>query len=341
MSTLGSIPLNVLLGVPDPVQRIVRVSPDGRRLLRLKPGVPKVLIGSVNLARHLDPQRFALERFYLQKGAGLRLRIGPGPILNHIADADTCSGALEVAARIVGQISRPCFNRPASVARTTRHEVAHVLAGIPGLTVPKTIRAQNTAPSRVREAITQAGLAFPVLLRGVGTHGGMSLIKADSAEDVEGARPQPPRREVYVTEFRDFRSPDGRYRKFRVVVVGGEIFLRHCIIADNWILHATRRAAETEELESAMFKRFEAEWRSQVQPVFREIATRLSLDFFGVDCNIDENGRVLLFEANACMNILKNTSPSPNMWDAPISRIKSAVEQRLASPSTWFGSVGA
>jgi hypothetical protein len=89
-----------------------------------------------------------------------------------------------------------------------------------------------------------------------------------------------------------------------------------------------------------MFTQFEREWSSQLRPVFREIATRLELDFFGVDCNIDEDGRVLLFEANPCMNILKNSSPSPNMWDAPIAKIKSAVEERLAAPSTWYGAGG-
>jgi hypothetical protein len=75
-----------------------------------------------------------------------------------------------------------------------------------------------------------------------------------------------------------------------------------------------------------------------VRPVliFREIATRLGRDFFGVQCNIDEDGRVLLFEANACMNILRNFRPSPNMFDAPIATIKSAVEELLAVPSTGY-----
>jgi glutathione synthase/RimK-type ligase-like ATP-grasp enzyme len=334
-----ALPLNVLFGIPNRSQRTVRVSPDGRHLLGPKPDGQTIFIGSVNLARHLDPQRFALERFYLRKGAPLRPHFGPGPFLNHIADPDTCSGALELAERVVTKLSRPCFNRPAAVARTTRHEVAHTLTGIAGLTVPKTIRVQYTTPSAIRETIVQAGLVFPVLLRGVGMHGGMSLVKANRPDDIEELAQLSARRGLYVTEFRDFRSRDGRYRKFRVVVVGGEIYLRHCIIADNWMLHATRRAEETGELERAMFTRFEREWASQVRSVFREIAMRLRLDFFGVDCNINEDGGVLLFEANACMNILRNTSPSPNMWDAPIASIKRAVEERLAAPSTWYAAI--
>ncbi len=53
----------------------------------------------------------------------------------------------------------------------------------------------------------------------------------------------------------------------------------------------------------------------------RVIADRLKLDYFGIDCNLDEDGNMLIFEANANMNILINTQPSPNLWDAPITAI--------------------
>jgi glutathione synthase/RimK-type ligase-like ATP-grasp enzyme len=343
MVGVSRIPLNVLVGVPDPKKRNVRVSPDGKRLI-WRENAPRntlQMFGGVHLAPHLDGRRFALNCFYLQKQADLRLNFGPGAFLNHIADPDTCAGSLDVATRIVGKLARPCFNGPGAVARTSRDGIARILTGVPGLKVPKTIRLQHAVDSQIRAAIAQAGLEYPVLLRAVGSHGGISLIKADTPEKVEELiRRKRGRKELYATEFRDFKSRDGRYRKYRVVVVGEEILLRHCIIADDWLLHATRRSDGTEEMERAMFARFEREWASQLRPVFRKIATRLQLDLFGVDCNIDEDGRVLLFEANACMNILKNTSPSPNMWDAPIAKIKSAVEERLAAPSTWYGAEG-
>jgi hypothetical protein len=54
-----------------------------------------------------------------------------------------------------------------------------------------------------------------------------------------------------------------------------------------------------------------------------------------VDCALTRTGELLLFEANACMNILENTQPSPNMWDAPIARILGAIETLLVTPSAW------
>ena len=361
MSAPARIPLNVLFGIQDFGPNLVRVAPDGRNLVRVNGnadqgsallgrrllrvdgnGVERFsMLGSANIVPFLSPGRFALDRFYLQKSAGLRANIGPGAILNQIADPDVCSGALEMAAQLVGKIGRPCFNPPAAVARTSRDEVARTLDGIAGLKVPKTIRVQDPTTARIRAAIEQGGLEYPVLLRAIGTHGGVSLIKADRPDQIEeGPQRGKLHRGLYVTEFQDFMASDGRYRKFRVVVIGHDIFLRHCVIGDNWLLNASRRASGTEQSERDMFAAFDREWAARLQPVFREIGSRLDLDYFGVDCNIDDEGRVLVFEANACMNILKNTSSSPNMWDAPIARIKDALEERLASPSTWCGSVG-
>jgi hypothetical protein len=331
LTAQNRIPLNVLIGVPDRGAELVRVSTDGKQLL---------LLGGTQIMAFLSPRRFTLNRFYLQKGVKIRLNLGPGAILNQIADPDLCPGALEVADVLVDQISRPCFNAPAAVARTSRDQVARTLAGIGGLRVPKTIRIEDSTPTRIRDAIAREGLEYPVLLRPIGSHGGESLIKVAKPGDIDDTPFRRSDHAAYATEFHDFVSSDGRYRKFRVVMLGEQMFLRHCLIGDAWLLHAARRAFGTEDSERKMFVIFEREWAANLQPVFREIGSRLKLDFFGVDCNIDDHGQVVLFEANGAMNILQNTSPSPNMWDAPIARIKSALEDRLALSSTWYGAIG-
>ena len=42
-----------------------------------------------------------------------------------------------------------------------------------------------------------------------------------------------------------------------------------------------------------------------------------------------------MFEANACMKVLKNYRALPNQYEPPIARIKTALENLLASPGTW------
>ena len=140
---------------------------------------------------------------------------------------------------------------------------------------------------------------------------------------------------LYLTEFCDFVSPDGHYRKFRVIVVGDDIFLRQCVVGSEWSLHGRSRVAGSEQEEAGVFDSFDTEWVPFIKPVFSEMTRRFGLDYFGVDCHIDQDRNILLFEANACMKVMKNYRPPPNRFEAPIAQIKHALENRLASPETW------
>jgi glutathione synthase/RimK-type ligase-like ATP-grasp enzyme len=332
------MPLNVLFGVPDDGKGVVRVAPDGRRLIAGTPGPGGVfkLRGSANIAPYLSRERFALNRLYVQDDLGIRAKMGPGPILNHIADQDICSRALALVEQIADQGQRSCFNHPTAVARTTRDGVSRLLGGIPGLKVPKTIRVQQTSPASVRQTAKDADLLYPILVRVVGSHGGVDRVRIERPEAMdEIAQLKHEGRPLYLTEFCDFVSPDGFYRKFRVIVVGDDIFLRQCVVGSEWSLHGRSRVAGSEQEEAGVFDSFDTDWVPFIKPVFSEMSRRLGLDYFGVDCNIDSERNVLLFEANACMKVMKNYRPPPNRFEVPIARIKQAVENRLASPGTW------
>lgn len=332
------IPINVLFGVPDDAKGIVRVSPKGRKLLAVAKGTSQFkLRGSLNLAPFLS-QRFVQNQFFLQDDPDVLDRIAPGPVLNHIADQDVCSNALKLVEHLVERDGRPCFNHPRAVARTTRDEVARLLSGIPGLTVPKTIRVDRTSPAAAAKAAKDADLSFPILVRVVGSHGGEDCLRIDRPDAMDEIAQLPrPERPLYLTEFYDFISPDGFYRKYRLAVVGEDVFMRHLVVGTEWSLHGRVRitTGEPDEQEEADMNAFQSEWVPRLKPMFTEAARRLKLDYFGVDCRIDEKFNVLIFEANACMNMLRNYRPLPNRLEAAIARIKTALENRLASPETW------
>jgi len=330
------IGLNVLFGVPDDGKDVVRVSPDGRKLVAVANPVGTFkLRGSANIAPYLS-QRFALNRYYLRDDTALLARIAPGPILNHIADQDICSHALALVERLADRGRRPCFNHPRAIARTTRDGVARLLSGIPGLTVPKTIRVARTSAASGREAANDAGLLYPILARVVGSHGGEDRLRIDRPDAMDEIAQLPHGdRPLYLTEFCDFVSPDGFYRKYRIVVVGDAIFLRQCVVGANWSLHGRHRVEGADQEEADLFQSFQSEWVPRLKPVFDEMTRRLGLDYYGVDCHIDPDLNVLLFEANACMKILKNYRAPPNRFEAPIALIKTALENWLASPETW------
>jgi hypothetical protein len=323
-------PLNVLSGIPDNRLCEISVHAKGVNLIISLPGTADII-------QFLPGSRFAQN--LIQPGPHYpveQAKLKPGPLLNHIADADRCGLVLKKADQIATQTRRACFNFPKSVARTTRDEVARSLQGIEGLRVPKTIRHAFEGAEGLGEAIAAAGLAWPLLVRIAGDHGGVSTIKLDQPADISqanklncyGAM-------VYATEFCDFASADGRYRKFRIAIIGDQIFLRHMIVGDEWLLHAQRRGKNTVTEEARMLRTFDTELAPKLRPLFLEIARRLDLDYLGVDCNIAEDGSVLLFEANACMNILANTQASPNMWDSPIARIKETLLALLSRPRNW------
>ena len=324
------VPLNVLFGLPDDRKAQVSVADDGRRLSFELPG-------TVDIVTHLSRERFAPEIVYLQPGQKQPAKLSPGALLNHIGDADICGLALDAAKQIVRKTGRPCFNHPDAIANTTRDGVARALQGIPSLDVPKTIRVLAPTPKELCEAVEQGGLQYPILVRVAGAHGGINMIKLDTPDashEIEKLQ-RSTRAALYATEFRDFVGPDGLHRKFRIVMVGDDMFLRQMIVGDSWLIHAQRRATDTRRAELEAFASFESEHASRLTPIFREIARRLDLDFFGVDCAIRDDGVVTLFEANACMRILEQTQKSANIKAETISAINKAVEQRLLSPTTW------
>ena len=322
-------PLNVLCGLPDDRLCEITINRGGGFAI----GFP----GTADILQFLPTKFFAVNQVHLGPQRSIALaRLVPGPILNHIADADRCAKTLRQAAEIVTQSHRACFNHPSAVERTGRESVAQMLSGIDGLRVPRTIRFRHEGLASTQRILGEANFGYPYLVRVAGDHGGVSTLRLDdraSLDEIEKLNCLG--KDMYATEFVDFASPDGKYRKFRIAVVGSAFFLRHMVVGDNWMLHAQRRSNDTGAEEERMLQSFDDEIAPRIAPIVAEITRRMDLDCFGIDCNIDAEGRMLLFESNACMNIMSNSQASPNMWDRPIARIKQALFTLLSSPRKW------
>lgn len=255
-------------------------------------------------------------------------------MINYLADPDVYGVALDKVRRVVRGLGWPCFNAPDAVIGNGRDGVAAALSGISGVVAPRTVRL---APSDLETlAASLADLAYPLLIRPAGDHGGRRLRRVETLEDLANlAAPWMFDAPIYVTEFHDFADPDGVYRKHRLAVVGDKVILRSVVIGDSWLLHAARQPEGAEADESARLANFEAEVLPKIAPKVAEIARRLSLDLFGIDCHLDADGRLLVFEANACMSLLLRTVPPPNMWEAPVAAVQAALLDLLAHPERW------
>jgi glutathione synthase/RimK-type ligase-like ATP-grasp enzyme len=227
-------------------------------------------------------------------------------VLNLITDPDQHRQSLETLRKLLRGYRGRVLNRPESILRSTRDLVAKRLAGIDGLHVPGAVRLHNARPGAALAAAERAAIAFPAILRRAGTHGGNIVGRIDSLDDLRAGLSEPG--DYLLTEFVDFRSADGLYRKYRLWSFGGKAVLRHMLISDNWNVHVRERARfmvdrpQLIDEEVRALGRSEGAFPEAIHAMFRAVRERVGLDFFGMDFGIDGEGRAVLFEANATMS---------------------------------------
>ncbi|MGH6706701.1 MAG: ATP-grasp domain-containing protein [Sphingomicrobium sp.] len=229
-------------------------------------------------------------------------------ILNLITEPEENSRVLENLRKLLRGLPGKVVNHPDAVRRSTRDQVAKQLAGTPGLLVPRAVRLRGSKPAYAVQLIERAGLTFPLILRRIGTHTGKIVGLFDSAGETAAALEDDG--DHIATEFVDFASPDGLYRKYRVFFIGRHIIFRHMLVSESWNVHAKDRKrvmAERPDLleeEERLFGRTDGAFPDGVHETLHAVRKRMALDFFGMDFGLMKDGRVLLFEANATMNFL-------------------------------------
>lgn len=320
-----------IYGIPDDQKGKVYVKADGSISIQLN--------GAANVRPFLKTLPGKGHIFHLQNGSARQafsLDYWPSLVFNEISDPDTHKAALERCEVLCAMQKVPVINRPEAIMLTRRDHISSNLKNLPGLTLPLTIRFNPETPEEVGKAIHQAGLQFPVIFRQAGDHGGISTVLIDSAAAINEAMYAfaLDGRAYYLTEFRDYASADGLYRKYRIVVVEGKPYLRHMIVSNHWLIHSSSREymkanPQYVEEEARLLAGFETQLAPVLHPITRAIANKLNLEYFGIDCNIAADNSLLVFEINANMNILTNNQPLPNIWQQPINAIIRHVERMI------------
>ncbi|MFT4116233.1 tetratricopeptide repeat protein [Bradyrhizobium sp.] len=253
---------------------------------------------------------------------------GADIVVNLLSDADQGAEVLPLAVALAEALGKPVVNDPVKVMRTTRDATAAVLAGIDGCRVPRTIRiaAGQALPA-------SADLAYPVLARQAGTHGGDVFEKLDDDKALTAFLAEHAEHGRYVIEYLDYRSVDGFFRKYRFLFVGEEILPYHLAIGDDWKLHRDstemgRHAWMQQEEERFLRDPGEVFGAAQFEAL-RTIRNRIGLDYFGIDCGLDRDGRIVVFEVNASM-LVHDQNPEFPYKDPYIRRIKTAFDAMLA-----------
>lgn len=227
-------------------------------------------------------------------------------VFNAIGDADIAAPLAGRLARFVSRCARPLLNPPVTVARTQRHLTASLLDGLPDVQAAPCVQSDAAPASRAAldALLAQAGIDYPVLARPAATHGGEGLTLCESPTALE-AWCAAQAGISYLTAFRDYRSADGFYRKYRIIFVDRQPFAYHLAISPHWMVHYYSADMEQHAWKLDEERRFldnpRAALGERAMNAIAAIGRRLDLDYGGIDFTLLPDGQVLVFEANATM----------------------------------------
>jgi hypothetical protein len=171
------------------------------------------------------------------------------------------------------------------------------------------------------------GFCFPVIAREDRRHGGPMRLCHDEQELANVRWDE--LHEPVVVEYRDVKSQDGRYRKWRYFVAGEDGAPRHLVISRRWVVKAQRRVADAAAIDE------ELAYTSRREDPHRAILVRgaqaLGLDVVAFDYGLTQSGELVVFEPN----------PFATLWapfnvDSRYDYQRPCVERLYATLCAWW-----
>ena len=286
--------------------------------------------GSCNVFNYIDSSYF--DKYLLTIDARPNVKnfiknIDKIILFNQISDADSHTITLSKVNNMVNKFNLICINHPKKIMETTRDKIYQKLKDINKLIVPKTISVNSRTPNELISSIKNANIQYPIILRECGAHGGVTTYLLKNPQEIrELYAIALDGRGYYITQYHEYKDSDGLYSKIRLVVVDGEVYLRHILYANEWIVHASNDIIN-HKMRLEISKNFISEIKPQIEPIITEIYNVIGLDYFGIDCHIDRDMNMTIFEVNANMNVFIATENS--IFIEHIEMIREALVQMI------------
>jgi len=278
----------------------------------------------------VDDERTTLHRYYIDD-SDTALRDDALPpydvLFNTIAESEDAAPALQLAAAFAERAGKRAINPPGLVAGIGRSAVAARFAASQTIVAPAVERVELAT-------LRSRGFTQPLVVRPVGSQAGFGLARIASTEELGEYLTEHAHPAYFVMPFVDYRSADGFYRKYRVMFVGGVPYACHLAISPRWMIHYYNAAmAEHQWMrdeEARFINDLDTVFTGALAEALREIAAAIPLEYFGIDCALPPDGRLLLFEADAAM-LVHGTDP-PDLYPykrAGFQRIQQALNALL------------
>ena len=276
----------------------------------------------------LENSGIELQTLYVVEGVDL-----PAPLPEHdvaiviASDSEECVEALRKIDAMASRWPRPLLNLPRFVRNLDRDKLCALLRGIGGLEIPATHGVARASLERAQTedlSLLDAELKYPVIARPRGSHAGVGIAKIDDSAALAHYLHGRSEQAFFVSRFVDYSSADGLYRKYRVVFVDGKPYACHMAIADRWdiwYLNAGMTSSAEKRLEEERFMRdFDQDFALRHGAALADVASRVGLDYFMIDCAENKRGELLIFEADNTAVVHNMDSPEIFPYKPPQMR---------------------
>ncbi len=262
----------------------------------------------------IENQPVALDLLYITPELGLPAQIPEHDVLIvAIGESDVNQPLLAYLEQALQDWPHPVINRPGRISQLSRDASCALLADIPQLVMPAAQRVARSVleaccgAEEVATALTTAlnGVDYPIIIRPIDSHAGQGLVRIESLSELTLYLVNSPEQFFFVSPFIDYRSPDGLFRKFRIILINGTPYVCHMAISQRWMVHYLN----ADMLENGAHRAEEAQCMASFNSGFAQrhadallaIYTRLGLDYVGIDCAETADGRLLIFEVDSNM----------------------------------------
>jgi glutathione synthase/RimK-type ligase-like ATP-grasp enzyme len=227
-----------------------------------------------------------------------------------VGESDENRSLLEQLTAVTQNWPRPVLNAPECIAHLSRDRACKLLQSAPGIVMPRSVRVSKQQVEEIANGKTALHhileeADFPIIIRPVGSHAGHGLSKLEKREDVEAYLQTASNSEFYISRFVNYRSADGQFRKYRIMLIDGQPYVAHMAISSHWMIHYLNAGmvenAEKRAEEARFMASFDTDFALRHAAAFQTISERIGLDYVGLDCGETTDGKLLIFEIDSDM----------------------------------------
>ncbi len=277
----------------------------GLRLLAIvAPGVLMLNTPLDFITNHLDVR---LDLLFVVPDKGLPATI-PDHDVAFFAVGEADAAMVARLHRLFESWPRPALNDPGFLPVLARDRLSGLLAGVPSICSPPTVMvSRNQLDDLLRDGgdigDLLPGCSYPVLIRPLGSHAGAGLKKIEGRAALDSYLLFSFATSYFVTDFVDYRSADGLYRKYRVAFIDRQAHLCHMASSQNWMVHylnaGMTESADKRAEEAQAMAHFDATFAARHREAFAALHERVPFDYYSIDCSELPDGRLLMFEADS------------------------------------------